>query len=98
MQSEQTTSSFSDSDQDIDIQQEKQQQQATWSGNVHLNPKKRAHVVIIGAGLAGLAAAQRLYEAGVKDVIILEAQDRIGGRVHTIRHSNNILELVSAPG
>lgn len=40
-------------------------------------------VVVIGAGAAGLAAARALHEAGV-DVEILEARDRIGGRVLTV--------------
>jgi len=42
------------------------------------------NVIIIGAGAAGLAAAQDLYQHGVKDVLVLEARDRIGGRVWTI--------------
>jgi monoamine oxidase len=41
-------------------------------------------VAIIGAGAAGLAAAERLVEAGL-DVTILEARDRIGGRVWTLQ-------------
>ena len=41
-------------------------------------------VAIIGAGAAGLAAARELHQAGL-DVIVLEARDRIGGRVFTIR-------------
>src|SRR5205814_9978488 len=41
-------------------------------------------VVVIGAGLAGLAAAGRLSAAGVR-VAVLEARDRVGGRVHTLR-------------
>ncbi len=39
-------------------------------------------VVIIGAGVAGLACAQRLQESGV-DFVVLEASDRIGGRIQT---------------
>jgi monoamine oxidase len=39
-------------------------------------------VIVIGAGVAGLAAAARLAESGVS-VTILEARDRIGGRVFT---------------
>lgn len=56
---------------------------------------ERAHVVVVGAGLAGLAAAQRLKAAGIEDVVVLDAQDRIGGRVHTVDHSDYLLELVS---
>jgi monoamine oxidase len=40
--------------------------------------------VVVGAGAAGLAAAQRLHAHGA-EVIVLEARDRIGGRVWTLR-------------
>lgn len=40
-------------------------------------------VCVIGAGAAGLAAARRLVEHGV-EVVVLEARDRIGGRVWTV--------------
>lgn len=40
-------------------------------------------VVVIGAGLAGLVAAFRLQRADV-DVIVLEARDRVGGRLYSI--------------
>ena len=41
-----------------------------------------ADVLIIGAGAAGLAAAQDLSAGGLR-VIVLEARDRIGGRIYT---------------
>ncbi|MES1213191.1 MAG: FAD-dependent oxidoreductase, partial [Singulisphaera sp.] len=41
-------------------------------------------VIVVGAGFAGLACAMELRAAGY-DVRLLEARDRIGGRVHTLK-------------
>lgn len=41
-------------------------------------------VIVVGAGTAGLAAAREIADAGL-DVRVLEARDRLGGRLHT-RH------------
>ncbi len=43
----------------------------------------RTTIAIVGAGVAGLAVARALRERG-REVIILEARRRIGGRVHTL--------------
>jgi monoamine oxidase len=45
-------------------------------------PKR--HVVVVGAGIAGLTAAMLLKEAG-HQVTILEARNRLGGRIYTYR-------------
>ena len=43
---------------------------------------QQPHVAVVGAGLAGLSCAVSLAEAGI-DVRVLEASDRVGGRVRT---------------
>ncbi len=42
-----------------------------------------ARVIVVGAGIAGLAAASRLQRAGIPHVV-LEARDRLGGRLYTV--------------
>src|SRR5690606_37856696 len=46
------------------------------------NGLPRRHVVIVGAGIAGLTAGLLLKQAGHR-VTILEAQNRLGGRIYT---------------
>ena len=58
---------------------------------------ERADVIIIGAGAAGLGSADYLRKKipGIK-IIVLEARDRIGGRVHTTTFDGkdgNIIDL-----
>ncbi|KAI4878711.1 hypothetical protein NFI96_013481 [Prochilodus magdalenae] len=61
---------------------------------VNMSASRDAKVVVVGAGFAGLAAAATLVQAGFENVKILEANERIGGRVHTTRpFSKNIIEL-----
>src|SRR5579872_5909690 len=49
-----------------------------------------ADVVVIGAGLAGLTAA-RILTANNVDVIVLEARNRVGGRMYTRPASDGTL-------
>lgn len=51
--------------------------------------KKYGKVIVIGAGIAGLAAAQQLQQFGL-EVIVLEARDRVGGRIATFRKGNRL--------
>jgi monoamine oxidase len=49
-------------------------------------------VLVIGAGMAGLTAARALAEAGMK-VLVVEAQERIGGRILTRHVGDEAIEL-----
>jgi monoamine oxidase len=49
-------------------------------------------VVVVGAGMAGLTAARSLAEAGLK-VLVVEANDRIGGRIWTRHVGDEAIEL-----
>ncbi|KAL7060041.1 hypothetical protein AAHC03_09397 [Spirometra sp. Aus1] len=49
-------------------------------------PDDKFDVVVVGAGISGLAAAKVLSKEGLK-VVVLEARTRYGGRIHTISHS-----------
>ena len=46
-------------------------------------------VIVIGAGLAGLAAARELQDVG-RNVLVLEARDRVGGQIWTSQKWTNM--------
>lgn len=56
------------------------------AGSIHRDERvSQARTLVIGAGLAGLAAARELMRHG-HDVVVLEARDRLGGRIWTSNH------------
>ncbi|MCD7469207.1 polyamine oxidase1, flavin-containing amine oxidoreductase [Datura stramonium] len=54
---------------------------------------RRCTVIIVGAGISGLTAAKVLSENGVDDVVILEAADKIGGRIRKEEFGGVTVEL-----
>jgi polyamine oxidase len=53
-------------------------------------------VMVAGAGIAGLATANALTHAGV-ECVVLEARDRIGGRLHAVDMAGTRCWSSSAP-
>ena len=49
-------------------------------------------VVVVGAGIAGLTVANALTHSGV-ECVVLEARDRIGGRLHTVDLAGSPVDL-----
>lgn len=50
-------------------------------------------IVIIGSGAAGHAAGAKLLEYGFKNIVVLEALNRIGGRIATEKFGDHVVDL-----
>lgn len=53
--------------------------------------QKRMKIIVIGGGVAGLSAAIHLHRAG-QEVLLLEASDRVGGRIKTDHYQGFLLD------
>jgi oxygen-dependent protoporphyrinogen oxidase len=56
-----------------------------------MNREKTAHVIVVGAGIAGLAAACHLRKAGLR-VTVFEKESRVGGRMSTDRFNGMVID------
>nr|QEL52206.1 dopa decarboxylase [Bactrocera dorsalis] len=65
----------------------------TYPTNILSKPRNEVAVVVIGAGLAGLSAANHLIKNGFKQTIVLEATDRYGGRIISKQFGDAYCEL-----
>ncbi|XP_058797802.1 spermine oxidase-like [Phymastichus coffea] len=51
------------------------------------------NIIIIGAGAAGISAVTKLFEHGFTNLTVLEAENRIGGRLYTTKFGNYSVDL-----
>lgn len=70
--------------------------------DVSLSTNKQLHssrgmdntsIIIVGGGSSGFAAASKLLSNNFQNVRILEAENRIGGRVNTIPFGANVVDM-----
>lgn len=54
---------------------------------------KSPSFIVVGAGASGIATATKLLENGYNNVMILEAENRIGGRVHSIPFGKGFVDM-----
>jgi spermine oxidase len=54
---------------------------------------ERPSVIIVGGGAAGIAAATKLLENSFTNITILEAENRIGGRIHSVKFGDGVVNL-----
>ena len=54
--------------------------------------KRKAKVLILGAGLSGITAAKILQENNIIDFYVLEGQDYIGGRINAMQFEGVTIE------
>lgn len=50
-------------------------------------------IVIVGAGLSGYSAAAKLIDNGFANITVLEAENRTGGRIHSVPYSKGFIDL-----
>lgn len=51
------------------------------------------NILIVGAGASGIAAATKLLENGFRNITILEAESRIGGRINTVPYGQGFIDM-----
>ena len=55
--------------------------------------QKHYKVLVLGAGISGIAAAESLWDNGIKDMLVLEAQSYIGGRIKDLDFDGTTIPL-----
>ncbi|XP_045205205.2 uncharacterized protein LOC123557659 [Mercenaria mercenaria] len=59
----------------------------------YLRLHREARILVLGAGMSGVSTAKALHDAGYKNILMLEATSRIGGRIKHERLGNYTVEL-----
>lgn len=54
---------------------------------------QNVRVIVIGAGISGISCATKLIENGFRNIRILEAENRLGGRVHTVPFASSVVDM-----
>ncbi|KAF7267654.1 hypothetical protein GWI33_019143 [Rhynchophorus ferrugineus] len=63
------------------------------SGSIQVHSEAIPSIVIVGSGPSGIAAATKLLKNGYTNLLILEAENRIGGRINSIKFGDAFIDL-----
>ncbi|XP_030767170.1 spermine oxidase [Sitophilus oryzae] len=55
--------------------------------------KEEIKIIIVGAGASGIAAGTKLLENGFNNITILEAENRIGGRINSVEFGGSVVDI-----
>ena len=56
----------------------------------------QARIAVVGGGLAGLVAAWRLVQQGVRDIVLLEARTNLGGRILSVDATGSLVDMTDS--
>lgn len=63
------------------------------NGSLALTNDHNPSIIIVGTGPSGIAAATRLLKNNFSNLVILEAENRIGGRINSVKFGNGYVDL-----
>ncbi len=59
----------------------------------HERSPRHVKILILGAGMSGIKAAETLHKNGITNFLVLEGKDYIGGRVKHVQFEGNLVPL-----
>ena len=56
--------------------------------HLSLSDEKIYDVIVVGGGVSGLSTGVHLFDQGIQNILLIEADNRLGGRINTINYGD----------